>query len=171
MSEAAKSTPPQEQARVVPQLLMDRVKLREHNTAEYDIVLQAGIEPDDLLPVSYWAHLGGTFKAAKLQGEVEIHVTVEDLKWKATLTVLEAGENWARVAFHTTEDGKRLITKLGGLQNHKIAMLPGHTVTYAGVFGKWRVIRDADAKVLVDKRNTEAEAYAWLSDYAKSIQR
>lgn len=173
MSEAAKQaqTPAlaEKEARAVPQLMMDRVKSREQNTAQYDIVLQAGVEPDDLLPVTYWSHLGETFKNAKVHGDVELTVVTEDLKWRGELVVLDAGDNWARVVFKTSEDGKRFITKLGGLQSHKVTMLPGHTVMYAGTFGKWRVVRDADGKVLVDKRNTEGEAYAWLSDYAKSI--
>lgn len=157
-------------ARLVPQLMMDRVKQREHNTAEFDITLHAGVEPDDILPVAYWSHLGETFMNALKQGEVDIVVSSEDRKWRGELVVVDAGSNWARVVFKTTEDGKRFITKLGGLQMHRIALLPGHTVVYSGVFSKWRVIRDADGKVLVDKRNTEGEAYAWLSDYAKSIQ-
>lgn len=161
---------PDEPGRLVPQLLMDRVKQREHNTVQYDIILQAGVEPDDLLPVAYWAHLGGMFEAAKKQGDVELTVLTEDLKWRGELVVVDAGANWARVAFKTTEDGKRFITKLGGLQRNKIVFLPGHTVNYAGVFSKWRVVRDADNQVLRDKCNTEVEAYTWLAEYAKSIQ-
>lgn len=162
---------PEDPARLVPQITMDRVKQSEHNTARYDVILPSGVEPDDILPVAYWSHLGQMFEAGKKQGDVEITVTAEDLKWRGELVVVDAGVNWARVVFKTTEDGKRFITKLGGLQAHKVVMLPGHTVNYAGIFSKWRVVRDADGQVLVDKRNTEGEAYAWLSDYAKSIAR
>jgi len=156
-------------ARLIAQITAERMKQSEANTARYDIVLHAGTEPDDLLPVSFWSHLAQTFQAAKLQGDVELTVYTEDLKWKARLTVVDAGNNWARVVYDTTEDGKRLITKLGGLQAHKVVFLPGHTVNFGGVFSKWRIVRDSDGKVLSDKHNTEGDAYAWLSSYAKSI--
>lgn len=159
----------QQPARLVPQITADRVKLSEHNTAQFDIVLFAGTEPDDLLPVAFWSHLAQTFEAAKRQGDVLLNVKTEDLKWRAQLEVLDAGKNWARVVFMTTEDGKRLITKLGGFQSHKVVFLPGHTVNFGGVFAKWRIVRDADGKVLSEKHSTEGDAYAWLSDYAKSI--
>src|SRR5882762_300069 len=169
---AAAAAPPvtEPKARLVPQITPDRMKQREHNTAEFDVVLHAGVEPDDILPVAYWSHLAETFRAAKKHGDVELTVTTEDLKWRGELLVIDAGVNWARVVFKTTEDGKRLITKLGGLQPQKIVILPGHTVNYAGIFDKWRVVRDADGQVLTRNHNTEGEAYAWLSDYAKSIR-
>lgn len=169
MAEAAAKTQPNEPARLVRQITADRMKTTEHNTASYDIVLFSGTEPDDLLPVQFWSHLAQTFEAAKLRGDVILNVKTEDLKWRAQLEVVDAGKNWARVVFLTTEDGKRLITKLGGLQSHKVVFLPGHTVNFAGVFGKWRIVRDADGRVLSDKHNTEGDAYAWLSEYAKSI--
>jgi hypothetical protein len=166
----AKPAPPkQDPARIVPQITPDRVKLSEHNTAQFDIVLFAGTDPDDILPVAFWSHLAQRFEDAKKQGDVLLNVKTEDLKWRAQLEVVDAGKNWARVVFMTTEDGKRLITRLGGLQSHKVVFLPGHTVNYGGVFAKWRIVRDADGKVLSDKHNTEGDAYAWLSEYAKSI--
>jgi len=156
-------------ARLVPQITVDRMKQSEHNTAKFDVTVQSGVEPDDILPVAYWSHLAATFQAAKLQGNVELTVTAEDLKWQGELIVVDAGVNWARVVFKTTEDGKRFITKLGGLQAHKIVFLPGHTVNYGGIFSKWRIVRDVDGKVLSDKHNAEGDAYSWLSSYAKSI--
>jgi hypothetical protein len=171
MAEAAKNAPaPNEPARLVRPITTERMKLTEHNTARFDIVLFAGTEPDDILPVAFWSHLAQTFEAAKQRGDVILNVKTEDEKWRAELEVLQAGKNWARVIFFTTEDGKRLITKLGVLQAHKIALLAGHTVNYGGIFAKWRVVRDADGQVLTEKHNTEGDAYAWLSDYAKSIQ-
>jgi hypothetical protein len=172
---AQKSPPPPPAAppgpaRIVPQITPDRMKQREHNTAAYDIVLQAGVEPDDILPVAYWSHLAETFRAAKLHGDVELTVMTEDLKWRGELVVIDAGVNWARVVFKTTENGQRFITKLGGLQPQKIVILAGHTVNYAGIFDKWRVVRDSDGQVLTRNHNTEGECYTWLSEYAKSIR-
>jgi len=158
-----------EPARLIPQITADRMKLSEHNTASFDIILHAGTEPDDILPVAFWSHLAHTFEAAKQRGDVILNVKTEDEKWRAQLEVVQAGQNWARVVFFTTEDGKRLITNLGGLQAQKIVFLPGHTVNYAGIFAKWRVVRESDGRVLSDKHNTEGDAYAWLSNYAKSI--
>lgn len=158
-------------ARLVPQITRDRMKEVQFNRVRYEIILPSGVEPDDILPVAYWSHVAEDFKAAKDQGStVEIVALAEDLKWEGELRVVDAGTNWARVIFKTTEDGKRLITKLGGLQAHKISLLAGHTVNYGGVFAKWRIVRDADGQVLSDKHNTEGDAYRWLSDYAKSIQ-
>lgn len=165
----AVSTAKPDPARLIPQITADRVKFTEHNTAQFDVVLFAGTEPDDILPVAFWSHLALRFEEAKRQGDVLLNVKTEDLKWRAQLEVVDAGKNWARVVFMTTEDGKRLITKLGGLQSHKVVFLPGHTVNYGGVFAKWRIVRDADGRVLSDKHNTEGDAYAWLSEYAKSV--
>lgn len=175
MSEAAQQKtaqqpappPPQaaERARLVTPMSIDRMQLAEYNTAEYTATPPAGTEPDDLLPVAYWSHV-----AEMLKQNMTIVVTTEDMKWRAELVVVDSGRNWARVVFKTTEDGKRLITKLGGLQPHKIVLLPGHTVNFAGIFSKWRVVRDADGQVLSEKHATEGDAYAWLSEYAKSIQ-
>lgn len=172
MAEVAAAKPQTQNApaRLVAQITADRMKLSEHNTAQFDIILVAGTEPDDILPVAFWSHLAQFFEGAKKQGgDVLLNVKTEDLKWRAQLEVIDAGKNWARVVFITTEDGKRLITKLGGLQSQKVVFLPGHTVNYAGVFAKWRIVRDVDGKVLSEKHNTEGDAYAWLSEYAKSV--
>lgn len=170
MTEAAKTQAPappaaEKEGRLVPQMSVDRMQLAEFNTAQYTAIVHAGVEPDDLIPVAYWAHV-----AEMLRQNMTIIATTEDMKWRGELVVLDAGRNWAKVIFKTTEDGKRFITKMGGLQAHKIVMLPGHTVNYAGIFAKWRVVRDADAQVLSDKHSTEGDAYGWLSEYAKSIQ-
>jgi hypothetical protein len=170
MAEAVKTLPPDEPARLVAPLTIDRRQQAEFSRMVYTVILPAGVEPDDILPVAFWTHFGEELRLAKLQGEVEIIATAEDLKWRGELIVVDAGANWARVCFKTTEDGKRFITKLGGLQAQKVVMLPGHTVNYSGVFSKWRVVRDADGKMLRDKFNSEGDAYSWLSDYAKSIQ-
>jgi hypothetical protein len=163
-----------EPARMIPAVGKERLQLEisGHSMAIWSLVLHAGTEPDDILPVAFWAHCAGDFGAAMKQGQdrvLEVRVLTEDKKWKSTLTVVDAGDNWARVVFETTEDGKRIITKLGGFQARKIVFLPGHTVNYAGIFGKWRVIRDADGAMLRDKFSSEGDAYAWLSEYAKSI--
>ena len=170
---ASKNPPPpppppprsDEPARIVRPMTVDRMQLAEFNTAQYTAILPAGTEPDDLLPVAYWSHV-----AEMLRQNMTIVATTEDMKWRGELVVVDSGRNWARVVFKTTEDGRRFITKLGGLQPHKIALLAGHTVNYAGIFAKWRVVRDADGQMLSEKHNTEGDAYAWLSEYAKSIQ-
>lgn len=171
MAEAAKVQAAAEPARMVPQITLDRMKQAEQARIRYEVILPSGIEPDDILPVQYWSHLASTFQSARTVGNVELVVMTEDLRWEAELRVVDAGANWARVVFKTSEDGKRLITKLGGLQSAKVVFLPGHTVSYSGVFAKWRVVRDADGAVLRDKCNSEGDAYVWLADYAKSIQR
>lgn len=160
---AAQPKQPEAPARLVPPMSIDRMQLSEFNTAQYTAILHAGVEPEDILPVAYWSHV-----AEMLQQNMTIVATTEDMKWRGELVVVDSGRNWARVVFKTTEDGKRFITKLGGLQPHKIVLLPGHTVNYAGIFSKWRIVRDADGRVLSDKHNTEGDAYGWLSDYAKS---
>ncbi len=164
-----------EPARLIKPIGRERLQLEisGHSMAIWSLVLMAGTEPDDVLPVAFWAHCAGDFSAAQRQGQdrvLEVRVLTEDKKWKATLTVVDAGDNWARVLFDTTEDGKRVITKLGGLKSlYKVVFLPGHTVNFAGIFAKWRVVRDADGQVLRDKFNTEGDAYGWLSEYAKSV--
>lgn len=168
MAEAALKK--EEPARAVPVLTVDRLRQIEQVRAVYEVVVPAGTEPDDLLAVAYWTHLAATFERAKKIGcSVDLIALSEDLKWEAEMRVIDAGANWARVMFKTTEDGKRLITKLGGLQTQKVVFLPGHTVEFGGVFDKWRIVRDADHKVLYKNFNTEGEAYSALAEYAKTV--
>jgi hypothetical protein len=172
MAEAAATQAAEEPARLVRPITIDRMKQAENVAPRWVFVLPAGIEPDDILPVAYWSHTAAIFKAALERGayDIELIVIAEDKSWRGELLVVDAGVNWARVVFKTIEGGKRFITKLGGLQAHKIVLLPGHTVNFGGIFAKWRVVRDADGAVLRDKCNTEGDAYAWLSDYAKTVQ-
>lgn len=153
-------------ARIVPQVTPERMQLAEYTTAQFTAIIHSSVEPDDLLPVAYWSHV-----AEMLKQNMTIIATTEDMKWRAEMVVVDAGKNWAKVVFLTTEDGKRLITKLGGLQPQKIVMLPGHTVNYAGIFDKWRVVRDADGQILSRNHATEGDAYGWLAEYAKSIRK
>jgi hypothetical protein len=160
-----------EEARLIAPITIDRIRQAEQTIVNYEVILPSGIEPDDILPVQFWSHYGARFKAAHDVGSsVELIVTAEDKKWRARMFVIDAGVNWAKVVFETTEKGERVITRLGGLQPvHKVAFLPGHTVNYGGTFSRWRVIRDTDSKVLIDKLNTEGDAYSWLANYAKTV--
>lgn len=162
-----------EPARLLQPITVDRVKDFGVSNFQFWVTLRAGTQPDDILPVAFWMHLGAKFSAAIKEGEndIEVIVRTEDLKWKARLTVIAAGDNWAKVVFETTEKGERIITPLGGVHAHeRIVMLTGHTVNFSGIFEKWRVVRDADGAVLSRNHSSEMDAYRWLSEYAKSIQ-
>ncbi|HEY1900773.1 MAG TPA: hypothetical protein VGG49_13375 [Steroidobacteraceae bacterium] len=159
-------------ARLIAPINADRLSFAESSMCRWRLVLHAGTEPDDILPVSFWANLASSFgppeKADQVRGS-EVVVLTEDMKWTAVLIVVDYGANWAKLVFQTTAKGERLITQLGGLQRSRVVHLPGHTVNYGGVFGKWRVVRDIDGAVLRDKFSTEGEAHGWLAEYAKSI--
>lgn len=169
---AAQPKLPEGPARVVRPVTEAHVREPGHNNYRFWITLHAGTEPDDIVPVMFWTHLGAKFKAALREGEndIEVIVRTEDLKWKARLTVIAAGDNWAKVVFETTEKGDRIITPLGGIHaQQKIVMLPGHTVNFSGIIEKWRVIRESDGAVLSRNHNAEIDALTWLAEYAKSV--
>lgn len=170
MAEAA-TVKKEEPVRLIPAITVNRMKQAENVAPRWVFVLPSGIEPDDILPVAFWSHAAGTFKAAFERGayDIELIVIAEDKKWRAELLVLDAGVNWAKVAFKTDEKGSRFITQLGGIHAQKVVFLPGHTVNYGGMFSKWRIVRDSDAKVLSENHVTEGDAYGWLASYAKQV--
>src|ERR1700677_2931692 len=124
MAEAAKKEEP---ARLMPPITTDRVRQAEHSRVTYEVVVPAGTEPQDVLAVAYWAHLGTRFKAAKdLGSTVDLIVVVEDLKWEAEMRVVDAGSNWAKVVFKTVDKDGCRVTQLGGIQAQRVVFLPGH---------------------------------------------
>jgi hypothetical protein len=71
--------------------------------------------------------------------------------------------NWAKVVLLRKHDLGVFAPEKQGV------LLPGHSVSYGGTHVLWRVIRDADKKVLKDKLKTEGDGYAWLAGYAKQV--
>lgn len=135
-----------------------RVSLVEHKEQALHIQVPYGIEPRDMLPVAYWTHI-----AQQLTPFTHIHAYAEDGAWYAEFMVRDNGVNWAKVALLREVRLEKINPE------RRIVILPGHTVGWAGTFSKWRVIRDADNQVLRSNFATEGEAYAWLSEYAKSV--
>ena len=163
---AARATGPvavAQEPKKIAALSPDRLAQYESTVAEYRVYVPAGLEPKDLLTVAFWTHFGGLFQAAKKSGEVIIHAFAEDRKWVARYWVLDAGINWAKVAMLDSCEVEPVA--LGA----RIMLLPGYTVENGGIFAKWRIVRDADRKVIRDRFETEGDAYGWLADFAKSL--
>lgn len=159
------STPraPEAPPKIIAPLTPDRLAQFEFSVAQYRAYVPSGLQPEDLLTVAFWTHFGGLFQDARKHGEVFVVAIAEDRKWLARYWVIDAGVNWAKVALLDKSEIEPVTLE------RRIMLLPGHSVANAGVFAKWRVVRDADQKVLRDKFETEGDAYAWLSEYAKSV--
>lgn len=158
MAEANTATAKEATPRVIQALHPSRRTEAEYKRRIHFIIADIATEPEDMLSAAYWSHIAAELKEFDL---IEAHA--EDGKWDALLRVLDAGQNWAKV---------HLIwkTRLESV-NHdrRPVLLAGHSVNHGGAISKWRVVRDADSKVLRDKFVTEGDAYAWLSEYAKSV--
>ena len=149
--------------RSIPPISMDRVSQAESTIIAFRILTPPGVEPDDLLTVAYWTHFAGLLKDAQRQGEVFVHAFSEDNRWYARYLLRAAGDNWARVQLLE----KHVLDVVD--PRMKVAILAGFSVNHGGKIAKWRVVRDADAKVIRDKFETESEAYAWLVEYSRSV--
>lgn len=150
-------TPKPEIAKKVEPIHPSRVALAEHKEQAWHVQVPSGIEPEDMLAVAYWTHI-----AQDLQPFAHIHAYAEDGAWYAEFLVRDNGVNWAKCALLNQVRLEKISPE------RRIVILPGHTVQWAGTFAKWRVVRDADSQVLRQNFATEGEAYAWLSEYAKS---
>jgi hypothetical protein len=153
-AKAAAPKPPRE----VPGLQAIRRTLAEQRRNIWHIEVDAGIEPNEMLAPSYWAHVAREFRQAD---RIEAHA--EDGAWFAEFLVQDAGTNWAKVACLRAVKLETINPDRRGV------ILPGHTVGFGGNFAKWRVVRDVDKHVLRDKFPSEGDAFAWLSNYAKTV--
>lgn len=154
---AAAQAPKPEIAKRVEPIHPSRVALVEHKEQAWHIQVPVGIEPDDMLAVAYWTHMAQQFTPF-----AHIHAYAEDGAWYAEFLVRDNGVNWAKVALLREVRLEKISPE------RRIVILPGHTVGWAGTFAKWRVVRDVDSQVLRSGFATEGDAYAWLSEYAKS---
>lgn len=154
----AATAPKPEIAKKVEAIHPSRVSLAEHKEQVWHIQVPTGIDPQDMLPVAYWTHI-----AQQLTPFAHIHAYAEDGAWYAHFLVRDNGTNWAKVALLQETRLEKISP------DRRVVILPGHTVGWAGTFAKWRVVRDADNQVLRANFNTEGDAYAWLSEYAKSV--
>lgn len=141
-----------------PPLHAMRKSLAEHKRNIWHLEVDIGVEPQDMLTVAYWTHV-----ANELRQFDRIEAHAEDGAWYAEFLVRDVGQNWAKVSL------LREIKLESISPERRILILPGHTVAYGGTFSKWRVVRDVDNKVIRDKFATEGDAYAWLTDYAKTV--
>jgi len=153
----------QEPVRLIAPLPPDCAALAESSIARVRVYAPAGVKPDDMVTVAFWSNVASMFVRIRERGECFIDALAEDGSWYAEFLVRDAGRNWAKVS---------LLRKVQLEQvqiSRSVALLPGHTVSHGGPVGKWRVVRDSDARVLKDKFATEGDAYAWLSEYAKGL--
>lgn len=144
--------------RIVPALHPSRRFFAESKRNVWAIDVDAGVNPEDLLSLGYWAHWAYELK----QGD-RIEANAEDGSWFAEFLVRDSGTNWAKVALLRKYD-------LGVFApERQTVLLPGHSVSYGGSHVQWRVMRDVDHKVLKDKLRSEGDALSWLSNYAKQV--
>lgn len=149
---------PAQALKPMPSLDPTRLLLAEQRRNVWHVYVPPGEHPEQLLPADRWAHLARSLK----QGD-RIEAESEDGTWLAELLVRDSGSNWAKV--HILR-AYRLDT---AAPERRSTILAGHSVKWGGPRVKYRVIRDSDQKVLRERCTTEGEAYAWLSEYARTL--
>lgn len=150
-----------EKPRVIPELRLDRMGLVEHKHRQWFVFIPHGTEFKDLETEHYWANLSHLLRKYDT-----IRCVWEDTSREVTVTVLGAGQGWAKVVpipASKVEYPKFDVAKLN-------TILPGHKVRYTNDFQKWVVEREADQRVLKDQCDTEEQAFRWLDSYAKSLK-
>lgn len=151
-----------EPKRVVAALHASRIQSQEFARNIWIIHPEVGTQPEDLLSPDYWSNI-----THQLHQKDRIEAWSEDLKWYAEYLVLDVGRNWAKV--HLCDAS---VEELHAFEPQSAAsILPGHTIEYAGLVAKWRVIRDKDKATVKDRCATNGEAISWLTEYAKGLAR
>ena len=151
-----------EPKKVVAALHASRIQSQEFARNVWIIHPEVGTRPEDLLAPDYWSNI-----TQQLRQKDRIEAWSEDLKWYAEYLVLDVGRNWAKV--HLCDAS---VEELHAFEPQSAgSILPGHTIEYAGLVAKWRVIRDKDKATVKDKCATNGEAIAWLTEYAKGLAR
>lgn len=147
-------------AKKIPSLHPLRLNLTEHQRRCFSIDVEAGLEPEDIVNPQFWAHI-----ARELQYGDHVEANADDGSWYAEYLVLDVGANWAKV--HLRQNS---VERLQAVEpDSRPVILAGHSVKWAGRHAQFRVIRDADAKVLKEHLKNKADAYAWLESYSRSL--
>lgn len=146
--------------RLVPPLNPQRMHLAEQRRNIWYIDVEEGVTAEDLTKPGYWAH-----RAREMRQGDRIEARCEDGSWYAEFLVEEAGMNFAKVLMLPNS----LLTLTPAEPSQNQVFLPGHTIKWSGPYTKFRVVRDADKKVMRENLATRQDAINWLLDYSKTV--
>lgn len=158
MNEPAPNVAPQKLPSDPPALQMSAFREANAGRNIWRVDVAPDLKPQDLCNAAYWANV-----ARQLRHGDKIEAECEDASWYAEYFVTDAGVNYARVkllASFKLESGEP-----GTAAGQTVA---GYSVKWGGIREKYRVIRDADAKVLHTGCQSKGEAYGWLERYART---
>lgn len=141
----------------IPAFHPNRMKLAEQAYRRFRFLVPSGTAVDDLKRPSIWAHVARDWRPNDI-----VEVMPDDRAWFAECFVLDCGTQYAKL--QVLRESKLEAVKVGGL-----AAVPGHSIEYGGEHEKWRVIRDADRKILKSGHATQGDAFNWLTNHLKAL--
>lgn len=112
----------------------------------------------ELLQPAYWSHIARRLRPGDL-----IEVVPDENTYKAFLVVLDAGQNWAKVALDRKVDLSPPASVAAGDINKEYA------VEWKGPHWKHAVIRVSDKQVVEKGFNTRDEAGRWIATNASRM--
>lgn len=146
--------------RKIEPLNESRQQLAEVRRNVWRIHVANGTSPKDILSPAYWVHVARSYRMFD-----KIEALAEDGSWYMELLVVDCGQGFAKVA---AINGT--LTELSPVEPESRATpLAGHSVMWAGIHAKWRVVRDADKKTIREGFAHKADAFVWLDGYGKSL--
>jgi hypothetical protein len=153
MAEKLKTSEASEQPAVHP----TRLKGAEYAFSLWRLAVPSETSIEDLKRSAFYAHI-----AQHLRNGDVIQVMPDNRAYFAELLVVDAGAQYAKVALLRE-------VKLEALQAGASSAFPGYSIEYAGDHERWRIIREADRKVLKAHQASQADAFTWLTNHLKAL--
>ncbi len=124
---------------------------------------------DDILDPKYWVNV-----SRKMLPGDDVICQWEDFSMQARLTVIDSGDNWAKVALlpgypldlsGDTEDAIKTRVEQQAKEDQE------YEVVFKGPVNKWSVIRRKDKEYITKYHQQRKSAEEFLADYKRSLMR
>lgn len=153
MSTVAKKPEEKKVERKVEAAGPNSLQLAEHARNIWSLEVPMGVQPDDLLEPSFWAHHSG-----KLAPYDKIEVRAKDGTWYQELIVMDSSRAWARV--RPLLDAVRFSS--ADVSQSETAQSEYEIVHRAQHM--WSVVRKKDRQVVHEGERQRDGAETWLKD-------
>lgn len=133
-----------------------RIKLAEHARNVHVVTVPHGTKFDDCLDPVFWSHVAAGFRFRD-----RVEMWAEDKSWFAEAVVLDASRLDAKiVVLNKLELGAPVVAETLAIKISK----SGYHADYGGGVDLWRVVRDADSRVMTSGLS-QAAAEQWIRDH------
>lgn len=136
-------------------LNITRFKQAEYGHTNYDVDVEHGTDPADILDPGFWAHVASLLKVRD-----RIFVTPDSLEWTAELVVVEVGASYVRVV-------QIRMDQLSAAPMNQTDV--DFTVEWKGPIRKWSVIRKSDKAAIYESLPSRDAAEAKLTAHIHPV--